>query len=175
MSALNRTPTNMNFLQNEGFYYVIKKCPTVSFFTQNINVPGLSLPEAIQPTPLVHIPQSGDHISFEPLSITFKVDEDLKNYLEIFNWIQGQGYPDEHNQYKELADKGRYSGDGLVSDISLLITTNIKNVNYEIKYIDAFPVALSGFSLSTIESDVQLISATAQFKYTKFEINALRK
>lgn len=175
MSALDRTPINTNFLLPDGFIIVIKRCPTVKFFTQQINVPGISASVPEHPTPLIHIPQTPDHMQFDDLSFTFKVDEDLRNYMEIFNWINGLTYPEDHSEYKELADKEQFTGDGLKSDISLLITTNIKNPNIEINYLDCFPIALSGFTMSTTEDSVQEITTSATFKFTKYDIKTLPK
>lgn len=175
MSALDRTPNNTNFLQADGFQIIIKKCPTVTFFCQELVIPGFMNPAPEQPNPNIRIPHTGDHIIYDDLQIEFKLDEDLKNYLEIYNWINGTGYPDDHSQYKELADKPRYTNEGIYSDISIILTTNIKNYNVEFLFRDAFPVGLSGFSLSTTSQGVQFLSTTATFKYIKYDITSLPK
>lgn len=175
MTVLDRSPINMNFLQADGFQVVIRRLPHVTFFTQEIKIPGFTLTPTQQPTPYISIPQTGDHIEFEPLSITFKIDEDLKNFMEIYNWIVGIGYPDDTSQYKALADKGIMSGEGIVSDISIMITTNIKNYNVEFMFRDCFPISLGGFELSTTNPDVTHLSTTATFKYTKYDIIIIPK
>lgn len=168
-----RTPINQNYLQQDGFIFVIKKCPTVQFFTQQLNVPGLSLPPTEQPNPFIKIPIAGDHIEFEDLNLTFKVDEDLKNWSELYNWIVGQGYPDDYDQYKQLYKTDKILNEGLTSDISVISTSNIKNPNIEIVFRHAFPIYLSGFNFDTTSPDVQLLSASVSFKYQKFDINVL--
>lgn len=175
MTALDRTPLNTNFLQTDGYLIVVKKCPTVKFFTQNINIPGLSVTPTEHPNPFVSIPYSGDHIIFEDLDLSFKVDEDMRNYMEIFTWINGLAYPEDHSEYKALSDLPRLTGEGLVSDISILITTNIKNPNIEVVYRDAFPIALSGFSLATTDGQSTEVNTTVKFKYTKYDIITLAK
>jgi len=171
MTALGRTPLNINYLQPDGFVFVVKKLPTTTFFTQSVNIPALELPPALQPTPLIGVPVPGDHIVYDDLVLNFKVDEDLRNYIELYNWIVGLGYPDDYSQYADL--KNKPTGDGLYSDISVLITTNIKNTNVEILYKDAFPIALSGFTLSTTEDGLPEIASSVTFKYTKYYISAL--
>lgn len=173
--ALDRTPLNTNFLQPDGFVIVVKRLPTVKFFTQTINIPGFSITPTEQPTPLIKIPIAGDHIEFEDLELSFKVDEDMKNYMEIYNWIIGLGYPDEHSQYKTLARKDQWTGEGLVSDISVLITTNIKNPNIEIVYRNCFPISLSGFSMTTLDSQSSQVETSVRLKYEKYDIFVLPK
>lgn len=170
-----RSPQNQNFLQQDGFLFVIKKCPTAVFFTQKLSIPGLTIPPTEHPTPFVKIPIAGDHIEYEDLSFDFKVDEDLKNWNELYKWMTGQGYPEEHAEYKELAKQPKWSGDGLVSDISVIPTTNLKNPNVEIVFKDAFPMYLSGFDFEVTSDGVMYATATTTFKYLKFEINVLPK
>jgi len=173
MVALDRTPINTNFLQPEGYIFSVKKLPTVVYFTQEINVPGLSIGPTEHPNPFVKIPISGEHIDFEDLVITFKIDENMKNYIELFNWINGLGFPEDFSEYKEIAQKPKLTSEGLVSDISLLITTNIKNANIEILFRDAFPISLSGFNLNVKDYSVERLEATARFKYLKYDIKPL--
>lgn len=170
-----RTPVNQNYLQQDGFLFVIKKLPTATYFTQQIILPGISLEPTEQPNPFVSIPIAGDHIQFEDLEFTFKVDEDFKNWIELFKWMNGLGYPEEHSEYKELAANPRWSGEGLVTDISVISTTNIKNPNIDIVFREATPISLSGFSYDTTSSSVEYVTATARFKYIKFDINPLPK
>ena len=44
---------------------------------------------AIQPTYLKDIDRPGDKVDFGDFNYRFLVDEDLENYMEIFNWIRG--------------------------------------------------------------------------------------
>lgn len=176
MSALSRQPTNKNFLSQLSFQFSIKKLPNVNFFIQEANVPGISVTPTKQPTPFVAIPHHGDHIDFDPLVISFVVDEDLNNYREIFEWINGYAFPNEYEEYKKLYDEGQQlgSGEGLFSDASLLIGTNLKNLNLEVVFRDVFPISMSGFRFTTIDDDVTYITCEVQFKYTSFKISSLQ-
>ena len=62
------------------------------------------------------------------------------------------------------------SGDGIYSDITLSILSNIKTMNYDINFIDAYPVALSPVTFVTTDTDVRYLTAIASFKYTYFDI-----
>ena len=81
MSAVDNQPSNKNFLSPLGFRFLIKKTPNVNWFVQSVNLPGISLPEAVMQTPFVNIPFSGEQMTFEKLQVTFLVDEDMAKYL----------------------------------------------------------------------------------------------
>jgi hypothetical protein len=174
MSAIiDQTPVNKNFLSPLNFKFTIKKAPHVNFFIQKVNVPQITLNAPNVPTPFVKTPYPGDHIDYSELQITFKVDEDLKNYLEIHNWIKALGFPDNFDQYKEIQDKKSWTGDGIYSDISVMILSSTKAANYEVVYTDAHPVSLSGLVFGSTDEDVNYIEATASFKYTLYNIEKI--
>ena len=85
--------TNRNFLSPVGFKFALKRSPAVAFFCNEANIPSMDLGVAEQPTYLKNIPTPGDKIQFGDLNLRFLVDEDLKNYMEIQNWIRGLGFP----------------------------------------------------------------------------------
>src|SRR5674476_866058 len=91
---------NKNYLSPVEYRFGVKKLPYTSFFVQNVNLPGISLGKIDQPTPFVPIPVQGDHLTFNPLALTFRVDEDLGNWLEVYTWIRNSGVlkMDEYRQ-----------------------------------------------------------------------------
>jgi hypothetical protein len=171
MSALDNTPSNRNFLSPLNFKFVLKRAPHVNFFLQKINLPQVAITRAIEySNPLIVIPISGEHVSFSPLTISFKVDEDLQNYLEIFNWIKALGDYGRDGDYRALQDASPGSDKGLVSDISLMVLSSTKMPNYDITFMDAFPTSISAMTFNTTDSDVAYIEAQAEFRYTIFEV-----
>jgi hypothetical protein len=173
MSALLENPTNKNFLSPLGFKFLIKRAPNVNFFIQRVNIPNISLQETYHNNPFVKIPYAGDHMEYGSLRITFKVDEDLNNYLEIHNWIRGLGFPKNFEEYKNINDQNVMEGKGLRSDISLIILNSTMNPNYEIIFIDAFPISLSELTFNTTDPTVNYLEASAEFKYTLFNISSV--
>lgn len=170
MTALDQTPSNRNFLSPLNFKFTIKKAPHVNFFIQKVNVPQILLKPPIVSNQFVNVPYPGDHIDYSTLEITFKVDEDLQNYLEIHNWIKQLGKPKDFEGYKEISTKKTWTGDGIYSDISVMILSSTKMANYEVVYTDAHPMSLSGLVFNTTDTDVNYIEATASFKYTYYDI-----
>lgn len=170
MSALDNTPVNKNFLSPLNFRFQIKKTPYVNFFIQKVNIPPIEIPNPVPNNPFVKTPIPGEHLNFGDLKITFKVDEDLQNYLELHNWLIALGKPENFDQYKTIQDIPSITGDGIYSDISLLVLSSAKRANYEITYVDAFPVALGEITFNTTDTNVNFIETTAVFKYTHYTI-----
>jgi hypothetical protein len=148
--------------------------PNVNFFAQKANIPGLSIagtPE--QANPFVAIPYYGDHAQFNELEVTFRVDENLQNFLEIQNWIRALTFPEDFAEFAALFKAQKGSGDGLKSDASLIITTNGKNPNFECVFEDIFPISISDLVFDTTDESVNYLDATVQFRYTLYKISAL--
>ena len=173
MSALDNTPTNKNFLSPLNFNFHLQRAPHLNFFAQSAIVPGMSFMSPLQGDPFTNIPLSGDRIHFEDLTVTFKVDEELQNYLEIANWIRGLGFPETFTEYSQLKAIPKSTGNGLASDIILFISKGSKMANFQVTFKDAFPVALSRLEFQTTDTSVDYITATATFKYVYYNIEKL--
>ena len=93
---------NRNFLSPVGFKFILTKYPKVDFFSTKANIPGINLGVAFQPTYLKDIPVPGDKLEFADLSLSFNVDENLENYLSVYNWMVGLGYPENVKQFDDL-------------------------------------------------------------------------
>jgi len=170
MTAIDNTPNNKNFLSPLNFRFQLKKAPHVNFFIQKVNIPEISIKPKETLNPFVKIPYSGEHMDYGTLSISFKVDEDLQNYLEIHNWMKALGKPQDYSEYANIANKDSMTGEGIYSDISVLVLSSSKMANYEIAYVDAFPISLSGLNFNTIDTDVNYVEASASFRYTYYDI-----
>lgn len=168
MSAIN-VPANKNFLSPLGFRFALTRAPNLSFNVQEARIPGLQLSQAESPTPFVTIPIAS-HITYNPLSISFRVSEDLDDYLEIHNWMVGLGAPESFEQYKAL--KSAVPGDpsAVYSDITLLILNSSMRPNIKVTFYDAFPISIGDLQFLTTDTDVNYIQCTADFEYLNYKI-----
>lgn len=174
VGAIKRQPINRNFLSQLDFKFLLHRAPHVTFFLQRVNIPGINLTPVNVPNPFVDIPYSGEHIRYQPLGIEFKIDEDFKNYFEIHNWIKALGYPENFGQYGEIAQKEKeIIGEGIRSDISLMILSSTKSPNIEIIFHDCIPTSLSDLNFSTKGADVDYIEALATFAYTWYDVEEI--
>lgn len=166
------TPVNRNFLQNVKWQFSIQRLPGLTYYAQSVNIPSLSMARVDTPTPFVRFPNTGDHLDFGELYVTFKVSEDLSNYLEIHNWMIGAGFPDNFEQFNSLVNKP-VGADKEYSDATLLLQTNAKNVSYEISFSRCFPIFLSDVELSTMTINTPEIDCTVTFAYQRYFIRAV--
>lgn len=182
MADIRSQPNNKNFLSPLGYKFSIKKTPTMNWFVQSVVLPSITLNRTVIPTPFIQLPIPGDHIEFSDLQITFRVDENMDNYIELYNWIQGTGFPDNFDQYKNLAPIQRgpitgnadpITGDSVYSDATLLILSSNMNPLTEITFIDLFPVNLSSITFDSRLTDVNYVEATVTFTHRKFNIKQL--
>ena len=178
MTAISNLPDNKNFLSPLGFTFSIKKTPGVNYFVQSVNLPTISLGTVDLETPFVKIPYPGDHITYEPLVISFRVDEDMRNYAEIHNWILATGFPDSFDQYQSMSDIAKYrgtasrmAGEGQFSDASLIVLNSVKAPIIEFKFHDLYPISIGELQFDTRNTDVDYIEASVTFAYRKFDLN----
>lgn len=167
------SPTNKSFLSPLGFDFSIKKLPTTNFFVTRVTIPGFTLGVVESPTPFNKLPIPGDKIQFNDLQVTFKIDEDMKNYLEIFNWIMGLGFPDRYEQYADIKSKGKTTGEGIYSDASLTVLTSAMNPNIEFTFRNAFPYSLTDLDFNTSSADVEYLEGIVGFRFELFTIKSL--
>ena len=139
MTALDNTPYNKNFLNPLNFNFYIKRAPYVNFFVQSVNLPGFGFTTPLQQTPFSNIPQTGDRIIFQDLEVTFKVDEELQNYLEIANWIRSIGFPENFEQYAGIKANRRLVPVG----IPVIVESNGDTSSSMIRPMDNFLAASS--------------------------------
>lgn len=165
MTALSDQTQNTNFLNPLNFQFQLKRAPNINFFIQKCNIPSLTLPDIEIPSPLHPIPWAGNKIVYGDLTITFKVDENMQNYMEIYNWITSLGYTEDFSQYAAIAAQPIQGGNGLWSDVTLLVLNATQLPNIIFTMTDAFPIELSEAVVDTTPGTVNYVTATATFKY----------
>ena len=94
LTAWERQLRNRNFLSPAGFKFTTTRAPKADFFSQSATIPGINLGTAVQSNYLRDLPVPGDKLVFNDFDLTFFVDENLENYLEIERWMRGLGYPE---------------------------------------------------------------------------------
>lgn len=157
-------------LPSTNFSVLIKKCPGVVFNATHATIPGFAVSPAIQGTPFVNIPRTGDKINYMPFTMTYTLDERLRNYLEIFQWINEYAVPSHGDQYTSIKERGRITGMGLTSDISMMPLDSSRNVIAEVLIKDAFPVAMSPINFTIQTEQIQYATATVEFNFRTFDI-----
>ena len=168
MPAFAKLPDNLSYLSPVGFRFSIKKLPAVNYFCQAANIPGLSTTAIPVEYSVSRIFLEGLKPEFEDLSIRFVVDEYMKNWEEIYNWITGLSPPaslEERAEYLRTEER--------VSTGILTLLTGSMNPQMEFHFFDSFPTAVSALDFDSTATDVEYLSATATFRYQRYEIKHL--
>lgn len=166
---MTSTPQNINMLSQLGFKFTLARAPHLQYFTNAVELPGINLSVAEQPTPFVSIPFSGK-CTYEDLTVQFKIDENFGNWFELHDWITALGSPASFAGFRELKDKPLGDQKGLTSDIELTILKSSMTPHIGITFKDAFPTSISPLTFNAQDLDVEYLSATATFRYLRYDV-----
>lgn len=165
------TPDNINPLSPVGYQFSITKLPELSFFAQEVILPGLTLGEPEFGTPFARVPIPGETLTYEQLTLTFLIDEQMKNYKSIYNWLVALGFPQSYQQYITLSQDDNINYTELAtnySDASLVILNNNNTAAQSIAFTDLFPVALDSLTFTSTQNDVQYLMGRASFRFSYY-------
>ena len=179
MTAITNQPDNLNYLSQLKFSFLIKKLPNVNFFVQQATLPNVTLGRFDRPSPFVKLPEPGDHLEYGEFQLTFRVDEDMRNFREMYNWMLALGFPENFSQYKALADKdvlknwGASGEDSLMSDGTLIIQNSNVNSNLQVTFHNMFPTSVQDLIFDYRQSDVEYLECLCTFAYERFSITSI--
>jgi len=177
--SISAAPANQNLLQASKFKLNFDRLPDTTFFCNMVNLPGLSLVEYKQPTALIDLYVPGNKLTYETLDITFMVDEELKSWKAVHDWIRGLTFPVNQQEYVDLRlqlknpplKKTNEKTEIIYSDASLSIFTNKNNPNYRVRFIECFPLNVSGIDFNAEADADTIISAKASFRFSYFQLD----
>lgn len=178
---------NKNFQTGLNFDVRINKLPHVSYNVQKCIVPGVSFSSPTVTSNLNSYPVPGDELKYDAFEMDFIVQEGMRDWYEIWQWMEGNTIPKNFDQFKKLRINDLTNLDGsrnspvdstpstylknTYSQISLFLSTSKVNNYMEITFNDAFPVYLSPLSLDSTAKDVDYLVGKVRFLYTNYEIS----
>jgi len=160
---------NFNYLQPTSFKLVIdrKNYPNLEFFCQNVTHPGMLMTAVEVPfRRIAGVPVPGESLTFNELSCNILLDEDLKGYTEMFDWIRRLLETDmEGGQFLNRGNKP-----STYSDITLSILSSHNNQTKQIRYLDAVPTSLGDIQFESTATGSEFITFSASFRFNYFEL-----
>jgi hypothetical protein len=187
-SPLARQPDQLDYASPTQFRFGIKQLPKVEFFTINANLPGIEGATIDFFTPYKNFPIMGEKLTYNPLTITFIVDEYLENYQSLHDWMTGIGFPSNRSEFRTYRDVTSNTPAGstepsvdlvgqavsdkaMYSDAFLMILSNKNNPILNVNFQNVFPTSLSGLDYTQGATDVEYMTAEVEFQYQiyKFE------
>lgn len=145
----------LNLLNNVQFRFDIHKIPNASFEIQNVIMPSIQLDSPFLPSPRRDIPMPGTKINFDPLNITFLVDEKMNNYLEIYKWMVEMQSNNDPKTWR--------------SDAVLTIFTGQMNPSRILRFVGLVPTLLTELSFTSSDPDVTRVESTVSFQFEYFD------
>ena len=178
MTALTRNPTNPNPLQPNKFLLNFSRAPNVRYFCQSVTIPGISLSETVITNPFVDIYSPGEKPIYDLLNVTFIVDEELKSWIEIHDWIRAMTFPKEFAEYRSLPRLNKAASVAAdinskfpqFSDASISVYSSSNKEYFRFKFHNTFPTSLSTFIMNSQDGPDTIITADATFRYEYYDI-----
>jgi len=173
---------NRNFLSPVGFKFSVNKMRGVDFFCQSASIPGISMGSADTGTRFNKLRHPGDELMYEDLYVKFLVDENLKNYYQVHDWMREITTPYSSREFKFKRDRLesinkrtedyaqlKYNPDQWKCDCSLFILSSNYQPVSEFVFRDAFPISLTTINFDSSVSDVQYFTAEVILRYNYYD------
>ncbi len=156
-------PTKINLAKSTNYRLNIHVLPETQFWLTTCNLPTLSTNEVMIPDPALgnrYLPTNTQQVA--PMTVTFLVDEDYSNYMEIIGLMHKAAGPDMSKRYKE--------GETMVSTGSLHILSNNKNVSDVVfTFHNLFPTILGELQMTNESTEPLLTDLTLQYDYMTYQ------
>ena len=176
-SAFRNQIQNRNFLSGVAFKFNLAKFPKVDFFSNSARIPELSLELTSQPSYLKTIDVPGERLTFGDFTLRFLVDENMENYISVYNWLTGLGFPETTKEFADLIkdkDGQRDPKEAFCDGTLRILNSNYREVA-KVNFNDLFPTSLTSLDFDATNTDVQYFTAEATFKYTVYKIESSTK
>ena len=124
----------------------------------------------------------GDELYYEDLYIKFLVDENLKNYYQVHDWMReiatpysskefkyGRGTLESINRRTTEGDEKKYNPDQWKCDCSLFILSSNYQPVSEFVFRDSFPISLTTLSFDAGVPDVNYFTAEVVIRYNYYD------
>jgi len=153
---------NLNKLYPSNFRFDLTRCPVFASNVQTVTIPSLTLGESQLPTPLVDVPVPGDKIVYGELTCDFIIDEEIRGWMEVHNWMRSAGYPESTDEYEKM----------VYSDATITILSNTSNPIIRVSLYDCYPTSLGEISFNSQASSETVIS-TASFRFRSYDVTPI--
>ena len=162
------TLSNSNFLYTTGFKIIVnrKRFPNLEFFAQGITHPSLDISPAVQNYRRADVYFPGDKLVYGDLTAEILIDEDMRVYQEIYNWMLQLA-----SKKLNTNDKRYGIEDHAIYDMSIIPLSSANNGVRNITYKGCFPISLGTIDFNANAGDAipSITSVTFRFSTFTFE------
>jgi hypothetical protein len=166
MSALNRAPTNTNLLQPTKFLLTINRIKPTTYFCQSVNIPAITLGEVDRSTPFLDMYSPGTKLAYDPLDVTFLINEDMSSWTSMYDWFLSIADPDgfEGRDHSPELQKNTK-----LSDITLTVLNNLNNPILRVAFTNCFPLNMSSIRFDTTQDADTIMTCDVSFRYQSYK------
>ena len=191
-----REPVVFDYAQSNQFKVYLPIFPLTEWFVVSCNIPGITMGQGVVPTPLTDVPFIGDKLTYDQFSMTFMVDEKLKNFIELHDWLVNMAAPQKNQQFMARTSDyvidsgqrtkfytdiegvstemtGNTSDRELYCDIQIFILSSKNNPVVKFTLQNAFPVSLSALDYSSQDTDTTYVTCNVSFAFPFYTIESL--
>ena len=157
------TPSRINLAKSTNYKLNLHALPETLFWCTTCNLPTFSTNEVLIPHPIHgHTYKPTNTSTVAPMTVTFLVDEDYANYMEILDLMYKAGGPDMSKRYQH--------GETTGFDGSLHILSNNKNISDKVfTFHNLFPTILGELQMTNESSEPLLTDLTMQYDYMTYQ------
>lgn len=148
----------MNLFQPNNYILVFDRVKEVEYSLTNTIIPSLSISTIEIPSPVLTYSMPADQLMYGGWSASFMVDQDMKNYLELFYWMR--------DMTELRRDKHPQDMTSFTSNATLTLFRDCSNdAIMHIDFYDIFPQSISEIQLSPVMTDPVICSVSFEFSY----------
>ena len=116
---------------------------------------------------------AGDNVTYETLSMSFLLDQNLVIYELLLKWLKACTYPEDPKQYSNFVDRFVIPGTGskeelLYRDLTVVSTSGTEPMVFKFKNV--FPIGIGSIEYDTTYNDATIAVLSVNFAYTYFDI-----
>jgi len=162
--------SNLNYLQPTSYKLTIDRenYPNLEYFAQTLTHPGMMMNSVEMPYRKVSgIPFVGSSVTYNELSATIILDENLSSYTEMHDWMRR--ILDEP-EVPAMRRNFRKKTIPTYSDITISILSSHNNKTKQILYKDCVPVALGDITFESTATGTEFVTYQVSFRFSYFDI-----
>ena len=146
-----------NIMKGYQFKFEIEMFPHVSYHMRDCQLPSVTMDQPTFSTPRRDLIVPGSKLTFDPLTLSFLVDDDLHNWKEIYYWLINSTF--KKHTYKEI-----------FSDGTLHILNGDLTPKTSVKFYNCHPTMVGDltFDSGSAEPESLLGLVTLEFDYFIF-------
>lgn len=138
-----------------SFRMMITGMPQLTYMVQTVQLPGMSMAGVEAPYRNHQGTVPSNRAEYDPLSLTFLVDENYENWDELRQWMIFNTTEPPLNER--------------MRDLTLHILGSNKDPRAELVFRGAFPTMLSELPLESATGEPNAIIANVTFRYQKYD------